>query len=151
MTRIPDLFVFSQVQAELNRLFEEALAPATEGGALEPRMDVVETEEAIVIHAEVAGLEPEELSVAVEGDLVIVSGRRSPARVDDAGARYLCMERRRGAFSRAVRIEQAVNSHDGHARLEQGLLTVVLPRITDQRRRRRPLPIEHTSETESDE
>lgn len=152
MRGLSGLFLISHLQAELNRLFRDALEPGdavAQPSGWQPRVDVVETEESLVIVAEVAGMRADDLEVEVEGEVVTIRGRKQPAGPARAEARYLCMERGRGAFERSLRVSLPVNSHRGRARLGGGLLRVELPRIRDQRRRAHRLAVEEADTEET--
>ncbi len=153
MKRYPGLFLISRLQADLDRLFEEARNLG--GAGLEtsdwlPEIDVVESAEAVRIVVEVPGVRPEDLVVEIAGDRLSVSGTKaSPAPPGDR-ARYHRMERSRGGFRREIRLPQALNTRQGKVRLVDGLLTVEFPKIADQRRRAHRLTVEVPGRTESE-
>jgi len=81
------------------------------------------TSEAVFVEVEVPGLGADDVEAHVEGNVLTITGSRTPTR--DAG-RYLERQRPAGAFSRAFTLTQA--PRDVQARLEDGLLTVTLTR-----------------------
>ncbi len=88
-----------------------------------PRADIWATPEAVIVEVEVPGLGADDVEAHVEGNVLTITGSRTPTR--DAG-RYLERQRPAGAFSRAFTLTQA--PRDVQARLEDGLLTVTLTR-----------------------
>jgi HSP20 family protein len=63
-------------------------------------MDVVETEDAIKLKASVPGIEPENIQIQVEDNVLTVSGeRRFEDKVEDG--KYTWLEQRYGTFSRS--------------------------------------------------
>ncbi len=151
MKRYPGLFLISRLQADLDRLFEEARDLA--GAGLEasdwlPEIDVVESDDAVRVLVEVPGVRREDLTVEIEGDRLTVSGTKSPPAPPPDRARYHRMERSRGAFLREIRLPQAINTRRGRVELADGLLIVEFPRIADQRQRAHRLPIEVPEERE---
>ncbi len=128
------------LQEKMNRLFEESLATArVEGSPLAagwtPAADAYETAEGFVVEVELPGVRDEEVEVhATECDLV-VRGERRPedsSRPD----RFMRMERSFGPFGCAFRFQEPVDTARVQARLEDGLLQVVLPKARSQRRGR---------------
>jgi HSP20 family protein len=103
------------------------------GDRWQPDIDVFETEEAIVVVAEIAGIRAEDLRVTVDGEVLRISGvRRVPERSDVK--RLLQMEIAAGPFERRLRIAFPFDRENVSAHLSDGFLTVTLPRRSPQRR-----------------
>jgi HSP20 family protein len=103
------------------------------GDRWQPDIDVFETEEAIVVLAEIAGIRAEDLRVTVDGEELRISGvRRVPERSDVK--RLLQMEIAAGPFERRLRIAFPFDRENVSAHLSDGFLTVTLPRRSPQRR-----------------
>lgn len=107
-----------------------------EGGELEPAVDVWESAEDVVVEIEVPGARVSDISLRLEGNALVVSGRL-PADGEEGG-RYLRMERPRGAFSRHLPLPVAV-SGDPRARLRNGVLRVTIPKSATVARRTIPV------------
>ncbi len=116
------------IQDELNRLFNrtfgslEPLRP-TAAGTWMPAMDVYETDDKFVAKVELPGIDPEDVEVAVEDGTLTISGKRefsSEVREED----YHRIERRYGAFSRAITLPPTVDTDKVEARFDKGVLTV---------------------------
>jgi HSP20 family molecular chaperone IbpA len=148
--RYPSLFFISRFQAELDRLFQEALQLG-EGsvpiGEWQPSVDVVETPGSIFILAELPGLAAADLRIEVRGTQVVLSGTKTTPLPGVQRIKFQCMERGHGRFSREIQLFQAVNSHLGTARLADGLLTLEFPKIQDKRREARVLHIEEIDDS----
>jgi len=148
--RYPSLNLISRFQSEIDRLFEEALAmgdgdlPAIDW---QPAIDIVETPDAILLLAEVPGLAAADLKVEVKGMRVTLSGTKPTPCPAAESPRFLCVERGQGRFVRDVQLFWPVNTHAGSARLAEGLLTIVFPRVEEKRQAARVLQImERTTE-----
>lgn len=99
-----------------------------------PRYDFIETPEAYVLAFDLPGVTREEISVASEAEDLILSGERSePEWGEEAAVRR--SERPFGSFRRALRMPVDVRVEEIKARLEDGILTVTLPRETDKKSR----------------
>ena len=144
--RFESLFLISRFQAELDRLFQEAMQMG-EGdmpiGDWQPAIDVVETREAVTIFAEVPGFQPQDLKVEVRGPRIFITGVKSTSSLPEAQrVKFHCMERGHGRFSREIHVFAPVNTHKGTARLTDGLLTLEFPKIQDKRSEARVLHIQ---------
>ena len=147
--RVTALFVVGRLQTRLDRVLQEvaeSLAGGMEVPEWQPPIDVVETDDAVVLLAEVPGMGAGELAVEVSGIAVVVRGEKLSDGASSPGGRFLCVETGRGRFRREVQLLHPVNSHRGHAVLENGVLKVTFPRIQDQRHQPRTVPVDDDQE-----
>jgi HSP20 family protein len=143
--RFESLFLISRFQAELDRLFQEAMQIGETDvplGEWQPAIDVVETATAIQILAEVPGFPAADLRVEVRGTRVVISGTKSTPLPEAQRIRFHCLERGHGRFTREIHVLSPVNTHQGTAHLRDGLLTLNFPKIQDKRQEARVLAIE---------
>jgi HSP20 family protein len=143
--RFESLFVISRFQAELDRLFQEALQIGENDlplGEWQPAIDVIETPAAVLILAELPGFAAADLRIEVRGTRIVISGTKSTALPDAQRIKFHCLERGHGRFSREIHVFSPVNTHNGTARLADGLLTLELPKIEDKRQEARLLHIQ---------
>ena len=102
------------------------------GSRWRPAVDVFETEKSIVVRLELAGVRISDLSVTVDGDLLRVSGARQAASMDGVQRLHL-MEIAFGPFERVLRLDVAFERDQVSAHLEDGFLTVKLPKQSPRR------------------
>lgn len=143
--KFASLQLISRFQAELDRLFQEAVQIGDSHlpvGEWQPSIDVVETPSAVVILAEVPGFRASDLTVEVRSTRVTLSGVKSTSLPSAQRIKFHCMERGHGRFLREIQVFSPVNTHQGSARLEDGLLTIEFPKIQDKRQEARVLHIE---------
>jgi HSP20 family protein len=114
-------------------------------GECHPSLDVLETDDAVEITLDVAGIPIEALRVLFRAGVLLIVGEKAPGP-GSSEQTYHLVEREFGRFARAVRLEGAFNVTDARATLRDGELIIVLPKIVD--RRGSPHPIEVTSATE---
>ncbi len=114
-----------------NDLFriDSALEPrrTTRGRAFEPAVDVIENDDAYVLNAEVPGMDPEDIDIRLDANVLTLSGERS---WNDETSRdgYQRVERAFGRFERSFVLPDTVNTDDIDASVENGLLRVTLPK-----------------------
>jgi HSP20 family protein len=106
-------------------LGEEFLGPVFPELRFQPCVDVYETADCLVIRMEIAGMKKKDIIVEMEGDTLVIRGRRE----DTAGGpkvRYHQMEIEYGTFERSVRIASPVRRAAVTARYRDGFLEVRL-------------------------
>lgn len=123
----------SSLQTEMNRLFNTFFEPAAAGtqGAASPRwvppMDLVETDDAFTLKADLPGVAEADVHVEVEGDVLTISGeRRSEQREKKDG--YVRVERAHGTFRRSVSLPDGIDPETVEASFERGVLSVRIPK-----------------------
>jgi len=95
-----------------------------------PRFDFVETIEAYLLVFDLPGVARDDIAVTTEGEEVVLTGQRAaPDWGEEATVRR--SERPFGGFRRTMRMPADVRIDDIRARLEDGILTVTLPRHTE--------------------
>jgi len=119
------------LKREMDRLFERFFeSPGAELPALgdwTPVLDVTEAKEAITVKAELPGVEPKEIAVSLEGDLLTIKGEKEH-RKEDKDERQHRVERSWGAFMRSVRLPAPVDGSKVTATFKNGVVTVTLPK-----------------------
>jgi HSP20 family protein len=148
--RYESLFLISRFQAELDRLFQEAMQIGETDpplGEWQPPIDVVETPAVVQILAELPGFTNADLKIEVRGTRVVISGTKSTALPEAQRVRFHCLERGHGRFTREIHVLSPVNTHQGTARLQDGLLILEFPKIQDKRQEARVLHILEAEET----
>ena len=130
----------SSLQTEMNRLFNTFFEPAaagTQSGAPRwvPPMDLVETEDAFTLRADLPGIPESDVHVEVEGDVLTISGeRRSEHRENKEG--YVRTERAYGTFRRSVSLPDGIDPEGVEATFDRGVLSVRIPK-PEQRKPRK--------------
>jgi HSP20 family protein len=126
------------LEEQLDRALEHALASGLQlpryGDAFRPSIDVFETVDALVVRVELAGVRSEDVRLVVDGEYLQINGRRTLRREPKAD-RHLKMEIPDGQFERVLRLAVPYEREHVTARLENGLLTIELPRSESGARR----------------
>ena len=128
------------LQNEMNRLFGTVFDTPTQpnGGTMRrwmPAMDLVETEQHFVLHADLPGLSEEDVNIEVEDRVLTVSGeRKATHEVTKEG--YHRVERAFGTFSRSLTLPKGVNPDAVAASFDRGVLEVHIPKPEQAKPRR---------------
>lgn len=92
-----------------------------------PAVDLVEKEHEYRISAELPGLDEKNVEVKVAGGVLTISGEKRDER-EEKDEYYSFSERRYGAFKRAFRLPEDVDTDKITARFGKGVLTITLPK-----------------------
>jgi HSP20 family protein len=128
------------IQDELNRLFGRTfvgpeLTRPTASETWMPSMDVFETDDKIVAEIELPGIEPDDVDVSVEDSTLTVSGSREfTDELKDENVHRV--ERRYGAFTRAITLPQTADTEKVQAKFDKGVLRVEVPKVERAKPRR---------------
>jgi HSP20 family protein len=96
-----------------------------------PALDLSETEQNLIIRAEIPGIDPEDLDISVTEDQLHIKGVMKQESVRE-GDTYHRVERRYGSFSRDVQLPCRVMKEDVEATYREGILTIVMPKCTPE-------------------
>ena len=131
----------TSLQREMNRLIDSFLGPewpAEFRGEWAPRVDVSETENDVVVKADMPGLTPDDISVTISGNVLTIGGERKDDRKHTKGA-YSMEERRYGEFHRTITLRSGIDSDKAQAEFKNGVLCIVVPKTEDTRARKIPV------------
>jgi HSP20 family protein len=116
------------LQSEVNRLFSRATGGEVgDRQTWTPAIDVVETDDAIVLKAELAGMDPKDINIEVQDNVLTVSGERrfeEEVRED----KFYRIERRYGSFSRSLALPPTADESKVQAKYEDGVLQITVPK-----------------------
>jgi HSP20 family protein len=123
----------TRIQDRINGLFEQALLTSEyedrEGGlpgTWAPAVDVLETEDAYLIFAELPGVRRDEIQLQVRDRRLELSGRRQTL---GENRNFLRMERSYGPFRRTFDLGAPVDVDTISAAFEAGVLRVLVPKL----------------------
>ncbi len=98
-----------------------------------PPVDLCESAEAIVVCVELPGLTAEHIKVGATNTQLRIWGEKKRRMPRNRILSHLCSERSYGKFSRIVPLRWTVSIQDAKASVDNGMLTVRLPKIEDRR------------------
>ncbi|MGD9034667.1 MAG: Hsp20/alpha crystallin family protein [Desulfobacteraceae bacterium] len=99
-----------------------------------PAIDVSETEDSIILRAEVPDINPEDLDISITDDTLRIKGETKQEHVEEAGG-VQRMERRYGAFSRTLQLPCRIDMDDVKATYKEGILNIVMPKCSPEQAR----------------
>jgi HSP20 family protein len=120
-------------QDRFNRLFSETFPrffgesdELTATGWLPP-VDVYETDQNVVMKAELPGVDPKHVEIRVEDGTLYLKGKRKSEK-DLKEENYYRSERCRGSFARSFGSPSSVDSEKATAEYKDGVLTLTMPK-----------------------
>lgn len=124
---------------EVDRLIDEIIHSPLELPAelreWVPSVDLYETPEAFILEADLPGVRGEDIKVEIEGNDLVLQGRRLVQRVR-SGGRFHYQERSFGEFQRRMALPESVDREKIEARFSDGVLRVILPKIKSRAARK---------------
>lgn len=132
----------STLRRQMDRLFDDLLQARSDspeftlssGYAWIPAVEVKETDAEVVLRAEIPGVDAKDLDVQVTQKAVAITGEhRHEKRSEEKG--HLRSEFRYGKFQRVVPLPAQVQNDQVKARLQDGILTLNLPKVEVEQRK----------------
>lgn len=133
---------------DIQRLFDDLARQRHDrrhlvAGECLPVVDVFLTERGVEVVMDVPGMSADAIRILIKNGVVLIVGEKErPEPSKRAPVSFHLVERDFGRFVRAVRLHTAVDASAARARLVNGELHVVLPRLTDRRGQGMLVPIE---------
>jgi HSP20 family protein len=128
---------FYNWQNRINRLFEETFGtfalPGEETFALTawtPSCDIYETDNAIVVKAELPGVKRENVNIKIENNLLTIRGERK-FEEEAKKENYHRIERSYGEFMRSFTLPVSIDTKKVTAEFKDGMLKVLLPKLEE--------------------
>ena len=124
------------LQSDMNRLFDGFFqGRAGNGGANRrwiPAMDLVETEDHLVLRADLPGLSEDDVAIEVKDNVLTVSGERR-AEHEEKSEGFYRVERAFGGFSRSLTLPRGIDAAAIKASFDRGVLEVKVPKPEERK------------------
>ena len=123
------------LQSEVNRLFDTFFGGRPANGGLRrwvPPMDLVETDDHLVLKADLPGLDRDDVNIEVKDSVLTVSGERKTEHEERTDGFYR-VERAFGGFSRSMSLPEHVDAGRIDATFDKGVLEVRIPKPEERK------------------
>jgi HSP20 family protein len=117
------------LQEQINRMFGDVVGAHEESNLTPwaPAVDIYETEHELVVKADLPDVNPQDLDIRVENNILTIRGERKfENKVSEEN--YLRVERAYGPFSRSFSLANSVKSDAIKADYQNGVLTLSIPK-----------------------
>jgi HSP20 family protein len=123
--------IFSAMRDEMDRVFQrfESGLPrwptpfGREGGFTVPHLDVRETANAVVVEAELPGVDEKDVSVTLANGVLTIKGEKKQEK-EEKGENYYRSERSFGTFERSIQLPDTIDDAKVEAKFDKGVLRV---------------------------
>lgn len=143
----------TSLRQEIDRMFDDfdmglwrrpALRPPMPAARgrwqLSPVVDMVEDDGAYRITAELPGLSSDDVEIKLNDGMITLRGEKSEEHKEEKSDYHLC-ERRFGAFQRSFALPRGIDEDAITARFDKGVLTVILPKSAEAKKKARRVEI----------
>lgn len=136
--RKPSGIELSSFRREMDRLWDRFLeyTPFRDKLSEEwsPSVDISETENELVVKAELPGLEANDITVDLSGDILTIKGEKKKES-EEKSEHHHYKERYFGSFQRSFKIPVSVRTEDVEATFDKGVLEVVFPKTEESKKK----------------
>jgi HSP20 family protein len=125
------------LQRQMNRLFSD-FSPVEEWQGAQtwaPVLDIEETDQNVIVRAELPGIDPKEVEIDVLGNILTLRGEKKEEK-ESKDKNWHRVERHYGAFTRSVQLPCPVNAEKAMAKAKDGVLTITLNKKEEAKARR---------------
>jgi HSP20 family protein len=137
------------LQEQFNRSFEGSFTGRNSESNLTtwaPAVDIYETENELVLKADLPAIDEKDLDIRVENNMLTVRGERKfEKQVNEDN--YLRVERAYGSFSRSFSLPNTVNTEAIRAEYKNGVLTVQMPKRAESKPKQVKVNVETSNGT----
>lgn len=126
------------LQGDMNRLFDNFFGRREGAGGdypsrrWVPAMDLVETEDDLVLRADLPGVKRGDIEIEVKDRVLTISGERR-AQHEDKREGFHRVERSFGRFSRSLELPQGISADEVSADFSDGVLEVRIPKPEERK------------------
>jgi HSP20 family protein len=118
---------------DADKMFPEfvPMVRRTDAAGFVPAIDMYEDKNNLIVETQLAGTDPEKVSIAIENDVLTIKGEsEKKSEVEDKD--YYRKEIRRGSFFRSIPLPAHVDGDKASAISEAGILKISIPKRAEQ-------------------
>jgi HSP20 family protein len=136
VSRLDQFRGLNSLQDQVNRLFDETFSRGrsaeSEMGTWAPAVDIYETEQELVLKADLPEVNQQEIDIRIENNMLTIRGERK-FHNEVSQDNYLRVERAYGPFSRSFSLPNTINIEAIKADYQNGVLSIRMPKREESR------------------
>jgi HSP20 family protein len=117
-----------------NQFLGETSFPESVSRGWRPSVDISETEDQLLIKAELPGLDAKDVSVSLSGDLLTIKGKKKQEK-EKKDEHFHSSERYYGSFQRSFRLPVNIKTDEVDATFKKGILQIALRKTKESRKK----------------
>jgi HSP20 family protein len=125
---------------EMDRTFSGAGFGSGSSGMWSPAIEVSEREGQLMVHADLPGLNKDDVKIEVTDEALTIQGERKREH-EERREGFHRSERSYGSFYRSIPLPQGAKTEEARAQFENGVLQISIP-VAQEQPRRRQIPVE---------
>jgi len=134
-----------RISREMDKLFESFFERRPkrkffEGEEDFPLMDIAETDNEIILRAEIPGIEPADIDISLSDGILTIKGEKRQER--EEGEDYHIIERTYGKFTRQIHLPKPIEGDKASAFYKNGVLKIVLPKTEESKKKEIKVTVE---------
>jgi HSP20 family protein len=142
---------FDLLQRQIDRIFDDfstgfqvpdLFSDSRSGFGMTPSIDVRETNDKLLVTAELPGVDEKDVEITVADQMLTISGEKKAEFEDDRGGAHR-RERVYGRFSRSIALPFDIDPDKVEAKFDRGVLTLTIPRPANAMSKVKKIPIKH--------
>jgi len=133
---------FERLRSQINDLFEDDFGYGATGlfdRSISPRLDVVETDDAILVACDIPGVDAKDIDLDIVNNVLTIRGEKKPAiseNEDTSGVKNYRRETWYGTFQRTLSLPDSVNPDKVSAELTNGVLSIHIAKQEERKPKR---------------
>ncbi len=106
--------------------FEKGMTIET--GGFNPRIDILEEENNIIVHAEIPGIDKTDIKISMNEDRMLTIKGEKKRREKEEGKQFIRSERSFGSFSRSFILPENIDPSKIAAKFNNGVVEITIPK-----------------------
>lgn len=115
---------------ELNKLTEWPDFSKQRGG-----LDMYETDNTVVVEAQVPGIKEENIDVAIEGNVLTITANEKEEEEKKKKKKTIYKSSRRTSFNYATTLPNIVDIKKADAEIDNGVITITFPKTSEEKKK----------------
>lgn len=107
-----------------------------------PKVDVKEEKDKYLAFVDLPGVDPKDIEIEMDGHTLTIKGERQSAS-ESKDENFFRVERAYGKFCRQFSLPDTIDSSAIQAKTKQGVLTIVLPKVVEQKAKKIQIQEDH--------
>lgn len=109
-------------------------------GMIAPRFEASETDEAVIVNAELPGMDEKDIELTLQDNILTIKGEKKKEEETKKKNCYIS-ERSYGRFQRSLQLGSGIDAEKVSAAFKKGVLTVTIPKVEPAKSKSRTIDI----------
>lgn len=125
----------NEIDTILDRIIKNREQKLEQESIFFPNLDIIESDEKLKINIELPGVNKKDIEITYYKNHLEIKGIKYRKKQAQKDLKFLRIERSFGEFIEIIEVPKAINAKLSEAYLKNGILTIVLPKVSEKRGR----------------